>query len=115
MTSGELSVLFFEHDHSDLIRDLRDIATAVTGRKFRLLRAGSLGMLKTMIAVTKFFMPAPNDVFPPWQGMQYLHNMLSGLPKFDKLDNNRYPEIKWTSVKEVLGEKVAKEKSEEKA
>jgi len=91
-------------------RDLRNTATEVTGYKFRLLWAGSLGVLKTMITLTKTFSPETDEVFPPWQGMQYLHNMLSGLPKLDKLDNNRYPEIKWTSVKEVLAEKIEAEK-----
>jgi len=55
-----------------------------------------------MIRVTRRLVPAPNDVFPPWQGMQYLHNMFTGLSKLAPLDNDRYPEIKWTSVREVL-------------
>jgi len=28
--------------------------------------------------------------------------MFTGLPKFDALDNARYPDLKWTSVREVL-------------
>ena len=92
------------------IQDLKKAASEVTGEKFKLLWAGSLGVLKAMITVTKTLMPTSNDVFPPWQGMQYLHNMLSGLPKLDKLDNNRYPEIKWTSVKEVLAKKIESKK-----
>lgn len=47
-------------------------------------------------------MPTSDEVFPPWQGMQYLHNMFSGLPKLAPLDNTRYPEIRWTPVREVL-------------
>jgi hypothetical protein len=47
-------------------------------------------------------MPATDDVFPPWQGMQYLHNMFTGRPKLTPLDNARYPELCWTSVREVL-------------
>ena len=46
--------------------------------------------------------PAPDALYPPWQGMQYLHNMFTGLPKLAPLDNARYPEIRWTSVREVL-------------
>ncbi len=46
--------------------------------------------------------PAKDEVFPPWQGMQYLHNMLSGLPKLQPLDNDRYPDIRWTSVQDML-------------
>ena len=69
---------------------------------FKLLRAGSLGFLATMIKITRTLAPAPNEVFPPWQGMQYLHNMLSGQAKLPPLDNDRYPDISWTSVREAL-------------
>ncbi|MFD2787636.1 NmrA family NAD(P)-binding protein [Hymenobacter rubripertinctus] len=85
------------------IRDLREAATAATGHRFRLLRAGSLGLLGTLIKVSKALAPAPDEVFPPWQGMQYLHNMLSGQAKLaGPLDNARYPDIRWTPVREVL-------------
>ncbi|GAB3870955.1 hypothetical protein GCM10028824_20200 [Hymenobacter segetis] len=84
------------------IRGLQAAATAVTGTPFKLLRVGGLWVLGTMISVTKTIMPAPDEVFPPWQGMQYLHNMFTGLPKLTPLDNARYPEISWTSVREVL-------------
>ncbi|MBK0401505.1 NmrA family NAD(P)-binding protein [Adhaeribacter sp. BT258] len=93
------------------MRDLRDAASEVTGEQFGLLWAGTLGMFGLMIKLAKTFSPAPGEVFPAWQGMQYLHNMLSGLPKLDHLDNNRYPEINWTSVKAVLAKKAEAEKS----
>ncbi|GAB3225978.1 hypothetical protein GCM10027346_07770 [Hymenobacter seoulensis] len=84
------------------IRGLQAAATAATGQPFKLFRVGSLGAFATVIKVTKALMPASDDVFPPWQGMQYLHNMFSGLPKLDPLDNARYPDIRWTGVREVL-------------
>ncbi|WP_201984630.1 NmrA family NAD(P)-binding protein [Hymenobacter rubidus] len=84
------------------IRQLQAEASAATGQAYKLLRAGSLGFLATMIKITRTLMPAPNDVFPPWQGMQYLHNMLSGQAKLPTLDNDRYPDIRWTPVREVL-------------
>ncbi|RZL02412.1 MAG: hypothetical protein EOO62_22380 [Hymenobacter sp.] len=59
-------------------------------------------MLKLMSKVARRLAPAPNDVFPPWQGMQYLHNMFTGLPKLAPLDNDRYPAIRWTKVQQVL-------------
>ncbi|UOR03851.1 NmrA family NAD(P)-binding protein [Hymenobacter aerilatus] len=83
-------------------RDLQIIATAATGHPYKLLRVGGLGVLETMSRVTKTLLPAKNEVFPPWQGMQYLHNMLSGQAKLSTLDNNRYPGIRWTKVQEVL-------------
>ncbi|WP_460585861.1 NmrA family NAD(P)-binding protein [Hymenobacter arcticus] len=84
------------------MRDLQATASAATGQRFRRLRVGGLWLLKLMIKVTRRLVPAPNEVFPPWQGMQYLHNMSTGLPKLAPLDNDRYPEIRWTQVREVL-------------
>ncbi|GAA3995736.1 hypothetical protein GCM10022408_02870 [Hymenobacter fastidiosus] len=88
------------------IRGVQAAARAATGQEYKLFRAGSLGFLGTMIQVTKTLMPAKDDVFPPWQGMQYLHNMLSGQAKLPSLDNARYPGIRWTSVREVLAAKA---------
>ena len=84
------------------VRGLQKAAGEATGEPFKLLRPGGLWVLGTMITVTKGLMPVSGDVFPPWQGMQYLHNMFTGLPKLAPLDNNRYPEIRWTAVREVL-------------
>ena len=84
------------------VRGLQRAATVATGQRFALLRVGGLWVLATMIKVTKALMPASNDVFPPWQGMQYLHNMFTGRPKLHPLDNARYSEMQWTPVREVL-------------
>ncbi|WP_233636102.1 aromatic alcohol reductase [Hymenobacter setariae] len=84
------------------VRDLQAAASAATGQPFRRLRAGGLWVLKLMIKITRRLVPAPKEVFPPWQGMQYLHNMFTGLPKLETLDNDRYPDIQWTKVREVL-------------
>jgi len=85
------------------IRDLRRAASEATGQDYKLLRVGGLGLLGGMIKVTRALLPAPKEVFPPWQGMQYLHNMLSGAAKLrEPLDNERYPGIRWTGLREVL-------------
>jgi uncharacterized protein YbjT (DUF2867 family) len=82
--------------------DLAAIASQVTGTKFRLLRAGSLGRLASLIRITRTLFPQNGAVFPAWQGMQYMHNMFSGQAKLDPLDNARYPDLTWTTVREVL-------------
>ncbi|GAA4362888.1 hypothetical protein GCM10023185_31180 [Hymenobacter saemangeumensis] len=84
------------------IRDLQQAATEATGQPYKLLRMGSLGAFGLMIKVTRTLFPQSREVFPAWQGMQYLHNMFGGLPKLQPLDNARYPEIRWTPVREVL-------------
>ena len=84
------------------VRQLQAEAGAATGRHFGRLRAGGLWVLRLLIKLTRRLVPAPNEVFPPWQGMQYLHNMFTGLPRLAPLDNDRYADIKWTKVPEVL-------------
>ncbi|WP_193408649.1 Rossmann-fold NAD(P)-binding domain-containing protein [Hymenobacter glacialis] len=84
------------------VRGLQQAASQATGQPFKLLRVGPVSVLGGLIKATKTLMPTSNEVFPPWQGMQYLHNMFTGLPKLTPLDNARYPDIRWTSVREVL-------------
>jgi hypothetical protein len=55
-----------------------------------------------MIAITKLLAPGKDDLYPPWQGMQYLRDMLGGRAKLSSLDNDRYPGIHWTTVREFL-------------
>lgn len=83
-------------------RGLAEVATEVTGEKFRLFRAGGLRRLETLIRVTRAIFPQRGALYPPWQGMQYVHNMFSGQAKLEPLDNDRYPEIRWTKVRDVL-------------
>jgi uncharacterized protein YbjT (DUF2867 family) len=82
--------------------DLVALASQATGETFQLLRGGSLGRLETIIKVTRTLFPQKNNVFSAWQGMQYLHNMYSGLAKLTPLNNDRYPDIRWTTAREIL-------------
>ena len=84
-------------------RELAAVASEVTGNRFRPLWAGSLGMLGMMIKVARTIAPGgEKDLYPAWQGMQYMRNMLDGRAKLEPLDNDRYPAIHWTTVRDVL-------------
>ena len=83
-------------------RDLTTIASEVKGKPFRLLRAGDLQRLERIIRFTQRIAPGTDDVYPPWQGMQYMHNMYDGRAKLAPLDNDRYDEMRWTGLREVL-------------
>lgn len=83
-------------------RGMAVVASEVTGEKFKLLRPGGLGAFNLIISIMRRLMPAPDDLYPPWQGMQYLRDMLSGEAKLGPLDNKRYPGIQWTTVKEII-------------
>jgi len=83
-------------------RELTAVVSEVTGRRFRLFRAGGLGMLGMLIKVARMVAPAEKDIFPAWQGMQYMRNMFDGRAKLEPLDNDRYPGIRWTTARDVL-------------
>jgi nucleoside-diphosphate-sugar epimerase len=83
-------------------RELAVVASEVTGEKFRLFRAGGLGTLGMLIKVARTFAPGEKDLFPAWQGMQYMRNMFDGRAKVQPLDNDRYPSIRWTTARDVL-------------
>ena len=89
--------------------DIADAMSAVTGRRFRTLRAGGLGALSAMIAVAKLAAPGLGEAFPPWQGMQYMRDQFSGRAKLAPLDNDRYPGLRWTSVREHLASRRSKD------
>lgn len=83
-------------------RDLAAAMTAVTGKRFKPFRAGSLDGLARLIRGVRWLFPGKGAVFPPWQGMQYLHNMFSGLAPSAPTDNARYPGLRWTGVRDLL-------------
>jgi nucleoside-diphosphate-sugar epimerase len=83
-------------------RQLAEVVSRIKDKKYRLLYGGGLGMLNVMIQMAKTFSPKPDAIYPAWQGMQYMHNMYSGLPKLKPIDNNRYPHLNWTKVKDFL-------------
>jgi len=83
-------------------REVAAVAGEVTGKSFRLLRAGSLGMLGALIRVARAVAPKEKELYPAWQGMQYMRNMFDGRAKLVPLDNDRYPGIRWTTARDVL-------------
>ena len=82
--------------------DVRDVMTAPTDKNFKLFRAGSIGLLDIIIKIAKFLFPSKNNIYPAWQGMQYMRDMSEGRAEFVPLDNDRYGKMKYTSVEEFL-------------
>jgi NmrA-like family len=82
--------------------DFVSLLTQMTGENYKIFRPGSIGLLNFIIKALRFFGPAKNELYPVWQGMQYMRDMMEGRIIFQKYDNDRYPNIKWTSVKSFL-------------
>jgi nucleoside-diphosphate-sugar epimerase len=87
-------------------RDIARLMGEVSGERYRTLWAGSIGALGVLIPLAKTIAPQPHAVFPPWQGMQYMRDMFSGHGQLQPLDNDRYPDLRWTSVREQLAAKA---------
>jgi nucleoside-diphosphate-sugar epimerase len=83
-------------------REIRAAVMEITGNKFRLFRAGGPGMLSTIIKIARTLHPGEKELYPAWQGMQYMRNMIDARSNIDKLDNDRYPHMHWTTVKDFL-------------
>ena len=88
-------------------RGLAHVMSEVSGARYRTLRAGGIGSLGVLIGVAKRVAPQPRAAFPPWQGMQYLRDMFSGRAQLHPLDNARYPDLRWTSVRDLLATRAA--------
>lgn len=89
-------------------KEVQTTISGITGNKYRLLRIGGQSLLGVFIKMSKLFSPGEKELYPAWQGMQYMHNMIDERSKIDELNNNRYSDIKWTSVKMLLQEFVSR-------
>lgn len=79
-----------------------NLLSDITKEKYKIFRPGGIGLLNFLIRVTRFFSPSEKELYPAWQGMQYMRDMMEGRVVFQKYDNDRYSDVKWTSIKEFL-------------
>jgi nucleoside-diphosphate-sugar epimerase len=88
--------------------EMKDVVSELSGEKYSMLRPGGLGMFGFIIKMTRFFASGKGELYPAWQGMQYMHNMLDGRALMHQLDNNRYSNMRWTKVRNVLADHLKK-------
>lgn len=93
----------FLHIAGDVVSasDIANAETEVYGAKYQPTYMGPVWVLERMISVMRLF-GGDDKIMPAWQGMQYMANMFSGIAKAKILDNDRYPEIKWTRLVEFI-------------
>ncbi len=102
--AGDASAPRYLHIAGDRVspRAIRDAVSEVRGERYRLIRVGGQGLLGLIIRIAKTLAPAQKELYPAWQGMQYMHNMIDTRSDPPQLDNDRYPGIAWTTVKDFL-------------
>jgi hypothetical protein len=83
-------------------REVRNVVSEIASSKYKIIRIGGQGLLGVFIKMARMFSPGEKELYPAWQGMQYMHNMIDERSKIIELNNNRYSDIKWTSVKMLL-------------
>ena len=84
-------------------KDLVEIGGEVKNHEFKLIPLGSLEDFAAANKKARAENPeGENEVFPDWQGKQYLHSMFS--VHNETLDNDRYPDVEWTSEKDIISQ-----------
>ena len=82
-------------------KDLAAIGGEVKKKEFKLVPMGSLDAFAEANKKERAANPeGEREVFPAWQGKQYLHSMFSA--HNETLDNDRYSGIQWETANEVL-------------
>jgi uncharacterized protein YbjT (DUF2867 family) len=82
--------------------DMQALMSEISKTPYKLFRPGGQGLLGFIIKVARFFSSGEKELYPAWQGMQYMHNMIDDRALLKSTDNERYPNMKWTTAKDVL-------------
>ncbi|WP_036678784.1 NmrA family NAD(P)-binding protein [Daejeonella oryzae] len=86
-------------------RQMAVILSEVSGHHFKLFKAGGLGLLNLLIKVARTISPAEKELYPAWQGMQYMRDMFEGRARISHYDNDRYPGMHWTGLNKCFQSK----------
>lgn len=82
-------------------KDLVSIGEEVKKQEFKLVPLGNLADFAAANKKDRAANPeGENQVFPDWQGKQYLHSMFS--VHNETLDNDRYPNVEWTGAVDII-------------
>ncbi len=89
-------------------KSIRATMEKLKGAKHRLIKTGGPGLLSFIIKIAKIFDKGDKELYPAWQGMQYMRNMIDKRSVLEKTDNGRYPNFHWTKVEDVVVEFIKK-------
>ena len=93
------------HVAGDLVSppQLAAVAESVTGETFTVVSLGTVEELQAEIERQRAEDPTPeSSPFPVWVQLQYSLSIVNGLAVLEPLDNDRYPDIQLTGVRDLL-------------
>jgi hypothetical protein len=64
--------------------------------------AGATGTLSLLAKAVRRFSKSTDAAFPAWQGMQYFVSMFIGQAQLHHVDNDRYGDHTWITVRDVV-------------
>jgi nucleoside-diphosphate-sugar epimerase len=89
-------------------RELAVLAEEVSGERFELINGGTITELSDRISQRqRAANPEDRELYPDWQRMMYMRTMFSGSAEVGALDNGRYPNLHWTTARELLEARFA--------
>jgi hypothetical protein len=81
---------------------LCEVASEVTSKTFTLVPLGSLEAFAAHNRQERAARPeSEKEMYPRWQSGQYMHDMFCA--HHETLDNERYPDLEWTSAEAIIG------------
>jgi hypothetical protein len=96
-TPRVLRIAGFQVSPNDLVK----IGSEVKNHEFKLVPLGSLEDFAAANKKARAANPkGEKEVFPDWQGKQYLHSMFS--VHHETLDNDRYADVEWTEAIDII-------------
>ena len=89
-------------------RELAVLAEEVSGERFELINGGTITELSDRISQRqRAANPEDRELYPDWQRMMYMRTMFSCSAEVGSLDNGRYPNLHWTTARELLEPRFA--------
>ncbi|QKZ13958.1 aromatic alcohol reductase [Spirosoma sp. KUDC1026] len=102
MTPRVLRIASFQISPNELAAVMKEIGT----EPFAVVRLGSLDDLAAYNRRERAAHPeGEQELYPVWQQSQYMQSMFS--VQNDPLDNDRYPAVRWTDIRDVLAQRAA--------
>lgn len=96
-TPRTLRIASFQISPNELVA----VGEEVKNRKFNFVPMGSMEDFSASNKTERAAHPeGEKELYPGWQGKQYLHSMFS--VQNTPLDNDRYPDVRWTSAIDVI-------------
>jgi uncharacterized protein YbjT (DUF2867 family) len=89
-------------------RELATVAQEVSGEQFKLINGGTMTEVSSKISrLQAATNPKDRELYPDWQLLMYMRTMFSGCAEVGPVDNRRYPDLHWTTARELLAARFA--------